>query len=97
VTPRNSRITEKAVIYGFWLVFEEAGGIRLTRVEPNLDRAERAMYVQATLPRSLWRTIDVSGDTANPVSIDLQVAHDALKAALGVDIEVRAVGGDDAR
>jgi hypothetical protein len=103
MAPRNSRVTSTEVIYGFWLVFEEAGSIRLTRVEPHLDRAERSMFVQANLPRSLWRTptlranIGVKPSPTGGYSVDLAVAADALRGALGVDIDLKVIPHADDR
>jgi hypothetical protein len=85
MSARNSRITNNEVIYGFYLVFEEAGGVRLTRTEPHLDRAERAMFVQAKLPRTLWRTPSLRA------SIDIEIAGDALRSALGVDVDLKVI------
>lgn len=97
MSPRNSRVTPTQVIYSFWLVFEEAGGVRLTRIDPNLDRAERAMFISATLPRSLWGTpslraeIKVQPGQGIEQTINLNLAADALKGALGVDIDMRVI------
>lgn len=97
MSPRNSRVTSTQVEYGFWLVFEEAGAIRLTRTEPGLDRAERSMFIQATLPRSLWRTptlratIGVKADPAGNYTADIEAAADALRSAIGVDIDLRVI------
>ncbi len=97
MSPRNSRVTSTEVTFGFWLAFEEAGGVRLTRTEPHLDRAERAMYLQATLPRSLWNrptlrahiVVQPGQDLTEP--INLSVASDALRSALGVDIDLKVI------
>ncbi|MRX32781.1 hypothetical protein [Aminobacter sp. MDW-2] len=100
MSPRNSRVTATHVIYGFWLVFEEGGGVRLTRTEPALDRAERSMFLNATLPRSLWNTptlranIGVKHGPEGGFNIDLDVAADALRAALGVDVDLRVIEGE---
>jgi len=97
MAPRYSRVTDKSVEYGFWLIFEEAGGVRLTRTEPNIDRAERSIFMQASLPRSLWRTPSLRGsltiaDTGQPSPlIDVNAASDALQAVLGIDIDLRVV------
>lgn len=95
MSPRNSRVTSTEVTFGFWLAFEEAGGVRLTRTEPHLDRAERAMYLQTTLPRSLWRRptlraeIKVQPGQDTSKTINLTVASEVLRSALGVDIDLK--------
>jgi len=97
MSPRASRITQSEVIYGFWLIFEEAGAVRLTRTEPSLDRAERAMYVNATLPRSMWRVpqlraeINVASGQDASKTINLTLAADAIKGALGVDVDLKVI------
>lgn len=105
MSPRSSRVTSTHVEYGLWLVFDEAGGVRLTRTEPSLDRAERSMFISATLPRSLWRTptlravIDVKAGPAGAYEAKIEAAADALRGALGVDIDLKVippVGGESA-
>ncbi len=97
MSPRNSRVTKDTVEYGFWLVFEEAGSVRMTRTEPNLDRSERSMFVQATLPRSLWRTpslratIGVKPGPEGGFNVNLEIASEALRSALGVDIDLQVI------
>lgn len=97
MAPRNSRVTSTHVEFGFWLIFEEAGGVRLTRTEPHLDRAERSMFVQAKLPRSLWNKPTLRADIAvqhgQDISkpINLNLAADALRSALGVDIDMKVI------
>lgn len=95
MAPRNSRQVGKCMEFSFWLVFEEAGGVRLTRTEPHPDRAERSMFVVATLPRSLWArpslraqlTVDESAPA--PTELNLKVAQSALKEATGMDFDLR--------
>lgn len=95
--PRYSRVTAKEVNYSPWLVFEEAGSVRLTRSEPSLHRAERAMHLSMTLPRSLWAvpqlraTITVPDGASTIPPINIELAREAMKAAIGVDIDIRAV------
>lgn len=99
--PRNSRVTDTHTIYGFWLVFEEAGGVRLTRSAPHLDRAERSMFIEAALPRSLWRTptlratVNVNPGSAGTHEASIEVAADAMRKALGVDIDLRVIPPDE--
>ena len=96
MAPRNSRVTNTEVFYGFWLVFEEAGGVRLAHTEPNLDRAERAMFLQARLPRYLWSTPTLRGEITftgqQPITkIDIATAAHALRSTLGVDIDLKVI------
>lgn len=94
---RNSQITQTHINYGFWLIFDNAGSVRMTRTEPGVSRDERSMFIQATLPRSLWRTptlratIDVKADPAGNYTAEIEAAADALRSALGVDIDLKVI------
>lgn len=97
---KNSTATHKAgseLIFAFWLVFDKRGGMRLTRNAPDTHRDERAMQLKCTLPASLFAapllsaTLKVSDAATQPPAIDLKVAGDALKAATGVDFDLRLV------
>jgi hypothetical protein len=95
VSPRASTIRADKIDYGFWLIFGHDGSMRFTRTEPSVDRNERKMSAQVTLPRSIFRTPELRAvlTVADPGQtghvIDIQAASDALKGALGVDVEVR--------
>lgn len=84
--------------YDFWLVFDCYGKVRQTVREPGLSRDERKMLVRVQLPKALWSspalraTITVTEDNNEPkFELDLQAAGDAMRAALGVDIDMRVV------
>lgn len=89
--------------FHFWLVFDSDGSMRMSRTEPSCSRTEHRMKLQATLPKSLWRTpslsasIELSDPGAPPLNIDVTAAQEALRTALGVDVDVRVVpaGGAD--
>jgi len=90
------------LIFGFWLIFDKSGDVRMTRRPPSLDRNERAVSMDARLPLALWATptlsaqLVVNADAAP--AINMEIATDALKSALGVDIDlrVRCEDGDGA-
>lgn len=79
----------------FWLIFDSTGGVRLTRGQPDLSRNERGMSMSVKLPFALFQTPTLRAtmtiDAPQPVvpPIDLTAAAEALKASLGVDIDVR--------
>jgi hypothetical protein len=84
--------------FDFWLVFSSSGRVRQTVREPDVSRDERKMFVHAALPKSLWHspslraTITVTDDNHEPkFELDLTAAGDALRSALGVDIDMRVV------
>lgn len=85
--------TGDSLRFGFWLIFDVDGDVRLTRRPPSLSRTERAVSMDATLPLVLWATpslraqLTVEAD-ATP-TINMEVATAALRSALGVDIDLR--------
>lgn len=95
MSARFSVIRSNEIEYSMWLVFDEDGGVRLTRAEPALGRNERGMAVNAKLPRSLWRTpqlsatIAIAGGEVPRPTIDISAAESALKSVLGVDIDLQ--------
>ncbi len=92
---RHSIHKDKHIHYSFWLVFGDDGSLRMTRGEPDVSRGERAMECRTILPISLFDTpvlkasirVDEPGVTAMP--FDIHAAGDALKYALGVDIDMQ--------
>lgn len=96
MSPRNTHATATAICFSFWLVFDKDGSMRMTRTEPSLDRAERSMFLSVTLPKTLWQTpslrghITVPGDAAAPeFTLDVATVGEALRQALGVDIDLK--------
>jgi hypothetical protein len=82
----------------FWLVFSKNGHIRQTIREPDVSRDERKMQMQVDLPKSLWSSpalkasVLVTEDNNEPsFTFDLQAAGDALRSALGVDVDIQIV------
>jgi hypothetical protein len=78
-----------------WVVFDNSGGIRLTRGEPSLGRNERAMAMTFTVPFALFKTptlkatVAIQAPEAMVPPIDLTAAAEALKLSLGCDVDVR--------
>lgn len=68
--------------------------VKLRAGEPALDRGERAINVKMTLPLALFEApsiiarIDVA-EPALPVTIDTAAAAQAVKSAIGMDIDLR--------
>lgn len=90
----------KTLEYYLWLVFDYNGSVRIARTEPKLDRSERAMKLVCTIPKSLFNTPTLSATVTVPETvttippIDLVVAADALKQAIGADIDLRLVASE---
>lgn len=95
MSPRFSTLRHSEIEYCFWLVFDAQGGMRLSRGEPTVGRDERAMSCSCKLPKTLFRTptlsaqINVTEGGSAAFSIDVAAASDALKTALGVDIDLQ--------
>ncbi|OCP36767.1 hypothetical protein [Ensifer sp. LC163] len=100
MSARHSSIRRDHIEYSFWLVFTDDGGMRFARAEPTTSRGERAMKCGATLPIALFRTpelratIAISEGVPASYQIDVEAAGEALRHALGVDIDLQVKGGD---
>lgn len=87
--------TTTQITYDFWLVFSGDGSMKMARGEPDLGRNQRAMAMKAVLPTSLFKTpsltgsITVADNGAVALKADVKAASEALKLALGVDIDLR--------
>jgi hypothetical protein len=93
---RTSSIRSDRIDYSLWLVFDEIGGVRMTRRQPSLERHERGMALTLTVPRSVFKTPQFRAsikveDSGPGAAIDIVVAEAALKRALGIDIDLRPV------
>lgn len=101
MSPRYSTVRRDTIEYAFWLIFDDAGGLRMSRGEPSLSRGERAMAVTATLPRSLFAiptlkaTIGIDEAVPSEFKIDVDAAGAALRHVVGVDIDLRVNGPGD--
>lgn len=82
----------KSLFYDFWLVFASDGKIRVTREPPSTSRNERAMKMRATLPRTLFKTPELTGTIkiAEPdgkaFEVDVQALADTVKEVMGLDV-----------
>lgn len=85
--------------YALWLTFDYFGPVRVTKQEPDLNRNERAMFVKVALPKALFNiptlkaTINVA--EGQPLQLDIDIAADALKQAIGVDVDLQIKPLDD--
>lgn len=84
-----------------WLAFNQNGTARWTRKEPNLDRSERAIKIKLSVPASLFQTPTLKANITIPADsmpaafeINAETAADALKSALGVDIDLQVIPHD---
>lgn len=98
---KYSDVRADHIEFSFWLIFGSDGSMRFARGKPHIERHERAMKLSATLPKTLFRTPELSGviriadDGGKPFDIDVQTASAALEAALGIDIDLRVKGPDE--
>jgi hypothetical protein len=91
---RHVSISASEIKYDFHLAFDEGGSVRLTRAEPSLAEGERSMKLSLRVPRSLWRTAQLSAkieiaDPGNPkAEIDVTAAAEAIRQTLGDGVNV---------
>ncbi|MBZ9873117.1 hypothetical protein LB542_19910 [Mesorhizobium sp. BR1-1-9] len=86
-------MTAPVIKYSFWLVFNDAGSApRCTKNPPALAIDERAMWVKAELPRSLFTrpqmtaTIQVNEVLQEPFHVDIEAAETVLSEVLGATV-----------
>lgn len=85
----------------FWLIFDARGGVRMARGEPDLKQGERGMSMVAKLPHALFNvpqlrgSLTVQAPETGPIQIDTTAAAEALKQAIGVDIDLRVTSTDE--
>lgn len=86
--------------YAFWLTFHEGGDVKLTRGKPTVDRSERAVQAVARLPKSLFKqaelrmVLTVPANSVEPVNVDMEVAAEALRGAIGMDFDIKVASSD---
>ena len=91
---RFSTMRGDHIEYGMWLIFDAYGGVRMTRGEPDTKSGERALQLTAKLPKAIFAipvlraTLAITHDAVAPPHVDIVVAQDALRAVLGVDIDL---------
>jgi hypothetical protein len=94
--PATSR-TATHLTYTFWLTFDVQGGMKMSRGQPIVGRGERAMQCSATLPRTLFdiptmrAQITITDPGEKALDFDLHATGDALRKALGVDVDLQIV------
>ena len=89
----HHRTTGSEIIFGFWLAFNQDGTVRLTRNAPATQPNERAMRMEARLPKALWNIPSLSAeivvpDPGQPSAIEARIEQFAeqLKTAVGCDV-----------
>lgn len=90
--------TFHTVVVEGWLAFNQNGTARWTRKEPNLDRSERAIKIRLAVPGTLFAMPTLKANITIPADsmpatfeINAETAADALKSALGVDIDLQVI------
>jgi hypothetical protein len=92
---KHTQTTATDMVYEFWLIFDAGGSMRMTRAPQTLTRSEKAVFCKATLPKSLFRepelraSFSVPAGSGDPLPINIDVAREALRGALGVDIDIQ--------
>lgn len=91
---RHSSITRERIDYSMWLVLDDSGGARMSRGQPSLKRGERMMQIVVGVPRTLFRTPQLSAkieiaDPGKPTpTIDVAAAESALRQVVGCDVQI---------
>lgn len=89
-----SSVTRDRIEYCLQLIFDDKGGVRITRKQGQLDANERAMSLTVTLPTSIFKrpaitaTIEIADEAYALEPIDISVARTALRDAFGCDINL---------
>lgn len=90
---KHHRTTGTDIVFSFWLSFDPDGGVKLTRESPNLSARQRAMRVEARLPKALWNIPTLSAEIAVPdpgqpdaIAARIEQFAEQLKTAVGCDV-----------
>lgn len=79
---------------GLHLIFTADGDVRMTRGEPSLGRHERSMGLTVRVPLAIFRTpalratIHVADPGGHLPAVDVSAVSEALRGALGVDVDL---------
>lgn len=90
--PRASFIGRDMIQYTMQLVFDDAGGARMTRLAGKLAENERAMQLTVELPKSIFKrpaltaAIKVEPHEVSIPPVDLTAVQDALRDAFGAEV-----------
>jgi hypothetical protein len=76
--------------------FNRRPAVRLTAGEPALDRGERSINIKMTLPLALFEAPSIVARTdvahpTSPISIDATALAQAVRSAIGMDVDLRVV------
>lgn len=83
-----------ALEFGVFIIFSRDGSARMTRKPTKLGRDERGMSLAVRIPKSIFdtpqlrATIAVS-DEVEQVAIDIAAAAEALRGAIGCDVDIK--------
>lgn len=84
----------QTLTFHFWLTLYPDGDMKMSRGEPNVERTGRKMKIELKVPKAVFKTpelkaiVTVADPGDCPIQIDTEAAASALKAALGVDIDL---------
>ena len=94
----QSLLRHDEIEFSAWLVFDENGGLTLSRRRPQLTPRQRAAALKLTVPRTIFRTpeLSVAIKVADPGPFDLDAATTAVAEALarGTDLKVEIIPVD---
>jgi hypothetical protein len=71
--------------------------VRVRAGEPDLSKNERAIRIEMNVPSAIFETpslaalINIAEPGERPATIDVRAAAEAVKQAIGMDVEMRVV------
>lgn len=98
---KASIVRHDHIEYSLWLIFDDKGGVRLSRLRAGLNRNERAVALTVKLPTSIFKvpelkvTLTVPAGANDIPPINIEAATEALRAAVGCDIDVKVAEQGD--
>lgn len=92
MSARASTIHRDSIDYSLQLVFDNAGGVRLTRMQGKLAANERALQLSVKLPTAVFSRpnfvarIEVPAHEISIPPVDITALSSALRDQFGADI-----------
>lgn len=98
--------SDKKLLLDFWLTIGRGTGgsqrpsVKVSAGYPNLARNERAINLKIGLPLALFETPSISAtinveSPAEVVSIDTAAIAEAVRQAIGLDVDIRVAGPEE--
>lgn len=91
---RSTTVTMTSLKFSLHLILSSDGSCRMTRQAPHLNRDERVLHLDVTVPRAMFETPTMRAaivvpDVGSSPQIDIKEVEGALRSALGIDVHVK--------